>query len=247
MTSGLTARRVALSLCSFFVAACAAGLGPASAQYAPPPPPVLVIAPPSWSGGYVGLNAGLAGASDAITSTGGTGFIAISGSGTMASFGGTGGLLAGYNWQVGGLVYGIEGDVSYFGVHGTQDMTATDFTFVTEHDSFQTSWLATLRGRFGYTFGNSLFYFTAGGAVGDHKYNGVIQTFGIANPSGSVIKGGWTVGLGYEWMFAPNWTTKVEYLVAGLGTETFSANQVSVNARLIEDTVRLGVNYKFGW
>jgi outer membrane immunogenic protein len=75
----------------------------------------------------------------------------------------------------------------------------------------------------------------------------VIQTFGIANPSGSVIKGGWTVGLGYEWMFAPNWTTKVEYLVAGLGTETFNANQVSVNARLIEDTVRLGVNYKFGW
>jgi outer membrane immunogenic protein len=246
MTSGLTARRVVLSLCSFFVAASAAGLGPASAQYAPPPPPVLVVAPPSWNGGYVGLNAGLAGASDAIASTG-TGFISVSGSGTMAAFGGTGGLLAGYNWQVGGLVYGIEGDVSYFGVHGTQDMTATDFTFVTEHDSFQTSWLATLRGRFGYTFGNSLFYFTAGGALGDHKYNGVIQTFGIANPSGSVIKGGWTVGLGYEWMFAPNWTTKVEYLVAGLGTETFSGNQVSVNARLIEDTVRLGVNYKFGW
>jgi outer membrane immunogenic protein len=53
--------------------------------------------------------------------------------------------------------------------------------------------------------------------------------------------------LGYEWMFAPNWTTKIEYLVAGLGTETFNASQVSVNARLIEDTVRLGVNYKFGW
>jgi outer membrane immunogenic protein len=246
MTSGLAARRVALSLCSFFVAVGAAGLGPASAQYAPPPPPVLVVVPPSWNGSYVGLNAGFAGASDAITSTS-TGFIAISGSGTMQAFGGTGGLVAGYNWQVGGLVYGIEGDVSYFGVNGTQDMTAANFVFVTQHDSFQTSWLATLRGRFGYTFGNSLFYFTAGGALGDHKYNGVIQTFGIAKPSGSVIKAGWTVGLGYEWMFAPNWTAKFEYLVADLGTETFSANQVSVNARLIEDTVRLGVNYKFGW
>jgi outer membrane immunogenic protein len=156
-------------------------------------------------------------------------------------------LVAGYNWQVGGLVYGIEGDVSYFGVNGSQDMIATNFVSVTEHDSFQTSWLATLRGRFGYTFGSSLFYFTAGGALGDHKYNGVIQTFGTANPSGSVIKGGWTAGLGYEWMFAPNWTTKIEFLVADLGTETFSANQVSVNARLIEDTIRLGVNYKFGW
>jgi outer membrane immunogenic protein len=244
MTSGLTARRVAHSLCSFFIAAGAAGLSPARAQYLPPPPPVLVVAP--WAGGYVGLNAGVGGGADAITSTS-SGFIQISGSGTMTASGGTAGLLAGYNWQIGSWVVGIEGDVSYLGLNGTQDMTASNFVGVTEHDSFETTWLATLRGRFGYASGNWLFYVTAGGAFGDHKYNGVIQSFGIANPSGSVIKGGGTVGIGTEWMFAPNWTAKLEYLVADLGTETFSDNQVSVNARLVEDMIRVGVNYKFGW
>ncbi|MBV9969052.1 MAG: porin family protein, partial [Xanthobacteraceae bacterium] len=242
--SGLAARRLFLSLYSFFIAG-AAGLGPVSAQYAPQPPAVLVVVP-SWSGGYVGLNAGVAGGADAITSTS-TGFIAISGSGTMQALGGTAGLLAGYNWEVGGWVVGVEGDVSYLGLNGSQDMTATNFVSVTEHDSFETSWLATLRGRFGYAWGHWLFYLTAGGALGDHKYNGVIQTFGIANPSGSVIKGGWTVGLGSEWMIAPNWTAKVEYLVADLGTETFTASQVSVSGRLVEDMVRVGVNYKFSW
>jgi outer membrane immunogenic protein len=165
----------------------------------------------------------------------------------MQASGGTGGAVAGYNWQVGGLVVGVEGDLSYLGLSGSQDMTDANFGFITEHDSFETTWLATLRGRFGYASGNWLVYFTTGGAVGDHKYNGVIQTFGIANPSGSVVKGGWAVGLGSEWMFAPNWTAKVEYLAVGLGTETFTANQVSVNARLVEDMVRFGVNYKFGW
>ncbi len=244
MTSGLAARRLALSLCSFFIAAAASGLRPASAQYLSPPPPVLVVAP--WAGGYVGVNAGVGGGADAITSTS-SGFIQISGSGTMTAFGGTGGLLAGYNWQIGSWVIGIEGDMSYLGLNGSQDMTASNFEGVTEHDSFETTWLATLRGRFGYASGNWLFYVTAGGAFGDHKYNGVIQAFGIANPSGSVIKGGGTVGVGAEWMFAPNWTAKLEYLVADLGTETFSDNQVSVSARLVEDMIRVGVNYKFSW
>ncbi len=245
MTSGLAARRVALSLCLFFIAVTAAGVSPASAQYAPPPPPVLVVVAP-WNGGYVGLNAGVAGGADAITSTS-TGFIAISGSGTMTAFGGTGGLLAGYNWQIGSWVVGVEGDLSYLHVQGSQDMTATNLTFVTEHDSFETNWLATLRGRFGYASGNWLFYVTGGAAFGDHKYNGTVQTFGFANPSGSVTKGGWAIGLGTEWMFAPNWTAKIEYLAAGLGTETFNDNLVSVNARLAEDMIRFGVNYKFSW
>jgi outer membrane immunogenic protein len=244
MTSRLWARRVVLSLYSCFFAAGAAGLSPASAQYAPPPPPVLVVLP--WSGGYVGMNAGFAGGADDITSTS-TGFVAISGSGTMQASGGTGGLLAGYNWQTGSWVLGVEGDVSYLGLAGSQDMIATNFVSVTEHDSFETSWLATLRGRSGYAWGNWLFYFTGGVALGDHKYNGVIQTFGTATPSGNVIKAGWTVGLGSEWMFAPNWTARIEYLLADLGTETFSSNQVSVSGRLVEDMVRVGVNYKFGW
>jgi outer membrane immunogenic protein len=243
MRSELTANRIGL------VAVALLCLCPSAvrAQYAAPMPRPVYM----WNGGYVGLNAGVAGGADAI-SEGGTGLgITTSGSGTMTAFGGTGGLVAGYNWQGLGWLYGIEADVSYVGLNGSQDMTAANFSFVTEHDSFQTSWLSTVRGRVGYVWGNWLLYMTAGAAIGDHKYNGVIHAFGIANPSGDVIKAGWAVGIGSEWMFAPGWSAKFEYLFADLGSETFTANvfanRVSVAGHLTEDMVRFGLNYKLGW
>jgi len=242
MLSKMTVKRIALGL---FTAAIAAsfGEGTARAQYAAPPLPPPVFA---WNGGYVGLNAGVAGGADAISETS----FATTGSGTMTAFGGTGGLAAGNNWQSIGWLFGVEADVSYVGLHGSQDLTTANFSSI-EHDSFQASWLSTIRGRAGYVWGNWLLYMTAGAAIGDHKYDGVINAFGIANPSGDVIKVGWTLGLGTEWMFAPAWTVKVEYLFADLGSETFTANvfnnKVSVTGRLTEDMVRLGLNYKLGW
>jgi outer membrane immunogenic protein len=194
----------------------------------------------------------LAGGADAISEGGTSGGFGIttSGSGTMTAFGLTAGAAAGYNWQSGGWVLGVEADASYVGLNGTQDMAAANFAAVTEHDSFETSWLSTVRGRGGYAWGNWLLYMTAGAAVGDHKYDGVIQAFGIAHPSGDVIKAGWTVGIGSEWMFAPGWSAKFEYLFADLGSETFTANvfanKVSVTGHLTEDMVRFGLNYKLG-
>jgi outer membrane immunogenic protein len=241
----MTVKRIAFGL---FAAAIAAsfGEGTAHAQYAAAPPPVLY----TWSGGYVGLNGGVVGGADAISENGDLG-VTTSGGGTMTAFGFTGGAAGGYNWQGGGWVLGIEADVSYIGLNGTQDSAAVNFVDITEHDSFETSWLSTVRGRAGYAWGNWLMYLTAGAAVGDHKYDGVIRAFGIVHPSGDVIKAGWTVGIGTEWMFVPGWTAKLEYLFADLGSETFTANvfasQVSVTGHLTEDMIRLGLNYKLGW
>lgn len=36
----------------------------------------------------------------------------------------------------------------------------------------------------------------------------------------SKMLGGWTAGGGFEWVFAPNWTARVEYLYYDLGTVT---------------------------
>jgi outer membrane immunogenic protein len=242
MRSALNAKRGALLL---FAAAVAVGFGPgkARAQYAPQPSPYI------WNGAYVGLNAGVTGGADDI-SGGGSSDLSTSGGGTMTALGFTGGAVGGYDWQIGGWVLGVEGDVSYLGLNGTQDLTIANSSFVAEHDSFETSWLSTVRGRVGYAWGRWLLYMTGGVAVDDHKYDGIIQVFGIANPSGDVIKVGWSAGIGTEWMFAPGWTTKIEYLHADLGSETFSVNtfpQVSVTGHLTEDVLRLGLNYKLGW
>jgi outer membrane immunogenic protein len=247
MRSELTAKHIAPAL----VVALAVGFGPgaARAQYAPPPPPVY-----TWNGGYVGLNAGVAGGADAISEAGtsfGFGFsVNTSGIGTMTAKGFTGGGVAGYNWQNGGWLLGVEADISYVGLNGTQDLAGANFSFVSEHDSFQTNWLSTVRGRAGYAWGNWLLYLTGGGALGDHKYDGVIHAFGITHPSGDVIKAGWSAGIGTEWMFAYGWTAKLEYLFADLRSETFAVNtfpKVSVTGHLTEDMIRLGLNYRLGW
>src|ERR1700760_2510261 len=60
MRSELTANRIGLGVLAVALVACPSA---ALAQYAVPVPPPIYM----WSGGYVGLNAGVAGGADAIS------------------------------------------------------------------------------------------------------------------------------------------------------------------------------------
>ena len=60
---------------------------------------------------------------------------------------------------------------------------------------------------------------------------------------------GYAAGAGIEWGFSPNWTAKVEYMHYGLGSETAPAGTLDVvptSSRLDVDTVKVGVNYRWG-
>jgi outer membrane immunogenic protein len=77
-----------------------------------------------------------------------------------------------------------------------------------------------------------------------------------APASVSKTKVGWTAGAGAEWMFARNWSAKLEYLYVDLGSESaigdVTENQV-LNPRIAvgytwhtrENIARVGVNYHF--
>ena len=67
-----------------------------------------------------------------------------------------GGVQAGYNWQSGPWVFGIEGDLQASGA---------DDTFAPW--KFSNPWFGTVRGRVGYAFNNVLFYGTGGLAFGE--------------------------------------------------------------------------------
>jgi outer membrane immunogenic protein len=72
---------------------------------------------------------------------------------------------------------------------------------------------------------------------------------GFPDPaSGSDWRAGWTVGVGVEKAFAPNWTAKLEYLHVDLGNgQIFNiAPGVPESVSFRADIVRLGVNYAFG-
>jgi outer membrane immunogenic protein len=73
----------------------------------------------------------------------------------------------------------------------------------------------------------------------------------------STTRTGWTAGAGMEWMFARNWSAKVEYLYydlgigsfAGIGTSVFFATPVyqtaTSSAHFTGELVRAGVNLRF--
>ena len=101
-------------------------------------------------------------------------------------------------------------------------------------------YIGTVRGRAGWLFTPTLLvYGTAGFAYG-----------GVSAWNQTNIRSGWTAGGGLEWMFAPNWSAKVEYLYADLQsggiTGTFGYNY-GYHFHPEINIVRAGVNYHFNW
>jgi iron complex outermembrane receptor protein len=202
----------------------------------------------SWAGPYLGLNIGYsAGKSktDAVfgDATLGAPLFATGSSDNLNGL--IGGVQAGYNWQVGNWVAGIEGDIQMSGQGATPtyvcpgaacNPTIVDFdapvtaSFVQGHklDSF-----GTLRGRLGTTITPDVFAYATGGlAVGSIRTSVNLSGVGFdadGNPgavsapfSVLAIKPGWTVGAGLEGRLFGNVTGKVEYLYMDFGTVSAS-------------------------
>ena len=137
-----------------------------------------------------------------------------------------GGVQAGYNWQQNGpWVFGVEGDIQASGA---------EQTFAPW--KFSNPWFGTLRGRAGYALNNVLFYGTGGLAFGELR----ATTFGLSESNTNL---GWTLGVGAEMGFAPNWSAKIEYLYVDLNNSNFVITGASNGYRF--GLVRAGVNYHF--
>src|SRR5262245_51931728 len=221
---------------SLAAAAIAADLRPA---YKAPPPVAAPVPYNNWSGFYIGGHAG-AGWSDNSDSA----FV--------------GGGQIGYNWQFApNWLIGIEGDISGSTFSDStstttmQDVGGGLILPVTESGNVDLNWLASIRGRVGYTWDRFLVYFTGGAAWANVDANASLSIQGLgtgATASASGTKSGWVLGGGGEWMFAPNWTVGVEYLhydfdsISGTSSigDPFSVDIGSV------DVVRARLNYKFG-
>ena len=132
-------------------AQCAAAADLSLAPLYKAPPPELTQAY-NWTGFYFGANGG-----------GGWGHSWWSANATGIDLsGGLVGGTAGYNWQAGKVVFGLEGDLDWSGLSGTHATTGCPLGCSTSD-----SWLSTVRGRLGYSFDRFMPYVTGGLAVGD--------------------------------------------------------------------------------
>jgi outer membrane immunogenic protein len=225
---------VALVALAVPLAANAADLSRPAPNYYKAPPPIPVT---TWTGFYLGVNGG-----------GGGGFsrydFPVVGT-TTRDFGIGGGMVGGtggFNVQSGAVVFGVEADGDWAGFRGTAPCPNPAFACTTSD-----TWLSTVRGRLGWAVGsNVLLYGTAGGAFGDIR----ATTTSAAFPGASGDRAGWAAGAGLEWMFAPSWSAKVEYLHYDLGTfgcPAGSCGGTPANVRFVADTGKVGINYHFNW
>jgi outer membrane immunogenic protein len=234
MKKTVSAVIIATVLCGS--AAFAADLPRKAPVYKAPPLPAW-----SWTGFYLGAYAGVGiNRSHGFDPTG-----ASAGEIEYLGTGFTSGGTVGYNWQFDPhWVVGIEGDVGYLGLsHNAVNYNEVLLT------NQKTSWLGTLRGRFGYSSGPTLTYIT-GGAAWVHFTDAITNLAAATSIDSSKTKGGWTIGSGVETRLGGNWTVKSESLYVDVGrgdTLVDPAGLFTLEADKHRYLVqRVGVNYLFG-
>jgi len=185
--------------------------------------PVYTAPMYNWTGFYAGINGGGGWGHSTVTGP-------LSSGGDFKTSGGLVGGTLGYNYQVGQVVLGLEGDIDWANLKGS----ATCGVGVS--CEVKNNWLGTARGRVGYAFGQFLPYVTGGLAVGD------VKTTATGLGSASSTKAGWTIGGGVEAAIAGPWTAKVEYLYVDLQSANAPAGS---STDFHTNLVRGGINYRF--
>jgi len=203
-------------------------------------PPAVYAPIYNWTGFYIGGHVG--GAFSGDNSFAGT---------TNGSDDGRflGGVQIGADYQFApNWVLGIEGQWSWLGNNNNGvAFTGAGAGFVYNNDQ---RGLGSVTGRVGYTWGPALLYVKGGYAYSDYSdsltFGGAPQAFAL----NSSHHDGYTVGAGLEYMFAQNWSAKIEYQYYDFGKTNFVTPAVLTpfgSTRNDEHTVKAGLNYRFNW
>jgi len=193
-----------LGLATFFTLILAATFSPhaARAQEAPPF---------DWRGFYAGAHAGA-----------GLGLVDIADPFGPSIFGDTvrtpgplAGAQAGYNWQYGAAVFGLEADASLADLYGTNTCLAYSGFYLSSNCRAHIDALGTLTGRLGFALpddSRTLIYGKAGLAWEHIKTLAEVNA-GLGYPGTSIdgFRWGWALGAGAERALTSRWSLKAEY------------------------------------
>ena len=236
----------ALALATMSLPSSAADLGARPVGKAPVIAPVALY---NWSGFYIGGHiGGVWGDKDWIDVTF-PGLAFVDGSSEISGF--LAGGQAGFNWQAGNFVFGIEGQVSWTNADGAH-LCLFNVGLTCETNL---NWLGTVAGRIGYAFNNVLLYAKGGFAFANEDYlQSVTGTGVVIALSEDETRTGWMVGAGVEYGFTPNWSFKVEYNYMDFGADVSNlvipGTGVIFTAADIDQqmhVVKAGINYRFNW
>jgi outer membrane immunogenic protein len=218
----------------------------AARPYKAPPPVVAPIY--DWTGFYIGANGGWGSSHNCWD------FITVAGpvisDGCRDRSGGLVGGQIGYRWQANQFVFGLEaqGDWADFSNTHVSLFNPTLSTRV------KTDGIGLFTGQVGWAWNAALLYVKGGAAVTSNRFDIFDTPSGIGLVSASATRWGGTVGVGFEYGFAPNWSVGAEYDHLWMGTANNSFSTVDprlagiLNNRIRQDVdmVTLRINYRFG-
>ena len=210
----------------------------------PAPPPPVVAAIYDWSGFYIGGNGGWGQSRNCVD-------FGIFADACSERDGGVAGGQLGYRWQAGTWVFGLEGQGDW------ADLTNTRVSIFRPafSTSTKTDGIGLFTGQIGWAWNTALFYVKGGAAVTSNRFSILSTLNGVELASASSTRWGGTVGVGWEWGFAPNWSAGIEYdhLFMGDSNNSFSvvnpALAAVLNNRITQDVdmVTVRVNYRWSW
>ena len=223
--------------------AVVASAGAASATDLPAPvytkAPVMANPAYDWSGFYLGGHFGyIWGKSrvydnDVLTESG------------APTNGVVGGLLAGYNWQSGLLVLGIEGDFGWSNAqgHGTAPLPPPA---PRGPNTYDLRWDSHLVGKAGLASDRWLIFATGGVAIAGFSFQeGVVPPAPPANRISATYVG-FSVGAGVEYAFTQNLLGRLQYVYDDFGSKNYVAlDGGTYRVRLTGQTLRGALSWKF--
>jgi outer membrane immunogenic protein len=200
-----------------------------------PPAPAPVY---TWTGCYIGGNIGWAQVSAHFDDR----FDGDDGRLSKSGFAGGGQIGCDYqfssNW-----VFGIQGMIDGTDINRSR-VSIIDPTLTFHHD---VNWFATVTARLGYLFTPSFLFYVKGG------WGSVNERFSVTTTATNVHvasldrnANGGDVGVGFEYMFTPNWTFFVEWDHIFLDHTSIEFRDRFDNIHRDFDKVLFGINWRFG-
>lgn len=167
------------------------------------------------------------------------------------------GAHAGYNWQQGSWVYGLETDLSGTDLKSSMSGGLSGINPCpgdTAGTKAKIDWYGTVRGRAGWAADKMLFYATGGFAYGNVDLSSNYTVSGLSlNSQTSSVRTGWVAGGGIEYMVRPDLTLNLGYQYVDLGTASLASSTTdgfslvgqTASAHAAFHLVTVGFNWRF--
>jgi outer membrane immunogenic protein len=176
--------------------------------------PAAAKLPYDWSGLYLGAHIGYMWGRTRVEDDG------VVTEPNAPTNGTVGGVMLGYNWQTGPVVFGVEGDFGWTNAHGTGLAVIITTTTTQAPNTYDVNWTSRARGRVGYAFNNWLFFIAGGLAVADFDFHEGAITTTTTTVVGAKYTG-WSLGGGAELAITRNLVGRVEYLYDDFGHKDY--------------------------